>query len=171
MTKLLSTEEMTITLSRIFEMALTEKTVRSSWKWNHDRIIKLRMKRLHSISLVLKKEEMEIRAFVHWSEPYYENDIQVRIYFDNDVVNDLCCSCDHGIIRSACKQSVTTYNSFKRYSVDDIVSVNDFLLKYYRKDRFSESLFDTYNESFQKNGFCFISDHDSVTRETVAFFC
>ena len=163
MKKHLTNQEMVKTLSSIFTVALTTEAVRKSWKWNYNNIIKLRMKKLHTIVLVLGRGEFDIRAVIRWSEPYYKNDIQVRLYLGDEVVNDFCCAYDHNIVKQACKQTLTPFVAFKHYSVDDVDSVEKFLAEYYRRDRFADSLIDTYSAELQKNGFCFISqDRKSV---------
>lgn len=64
------------------------------------------------------------------------------------------------------------YNIFKKYEVK-ADSVKDFLEKYYKKDRYKgheEELLKSYTEEFKKEGFCFISHHDSITGECVAWY-
>lgn len=56
-------------------------------------------------------------------------------------------------------------------------SVAEFLSKYYKRDRYTgrgsnyaESLLRSYQQQADKNGYCFISHHDSSTGEVVSFY-
>lgn len=65
-----------------------------------------------------------------------------------------------------------SYNNFKKYMVNDVSSVKEFLNKYYKKNRINckETLLSNYEEDFNKYGFCFISHHDNITGEVVSFY-
>ncbi|MDX9863227.1 MAG: hypothetical protein RBT34_00325 [Anaerolineaceae bacterium] len=56
-------------------------------------------------------------------------------------------------------------------------SVADFLARYYKTDRYhgrgkeyAAILLASYEKDFAKDGFCFISRHDSKTGQVVSFF-
>lgn len=66
---------------------------------------------------------------------------------------------------------------FRQYQVNDVETVEAFLNRYYRPDRYTgrgddyaASLLASYRHEFVERGFVFISHHDSVTGRTVAFF-
>lgn len=66
--------------------------------------------------------------------------------------------------------------SFRRYQVP-ASSVKDFLDRYYKPDRYTgrgdsyaASLLQTYEQSVTLYGFAFISRHDSITGEIVAYY-
>lgn len=68
------------------------------------------------------------------------------------------------------------YEGFKKYKVD-AASVEDFLSRYYKSSRYTgrgpeyaECLLTSYKKQLQQDGFTFISHHDSVTGEVVAFY-
>lgn len=68
----------------------------------------------------------------------------------------------------------TQYDTFKKYAVP-AASVRDFLLRYYRPERFTELCTigvrtKSHEEDVQCDGYTFISHHDSVTGRIVAFF-
>lgn len=77
-----------------------------------------------------------------------------------------------------------SYDTFKKYRVNDVNSVAEFLDKYYKTDRYysrdkyfpelengySGYLLNNYEQEFRKNGFCFILHHDSRTGDIVAFY-
>jgi len=71
---------------------------------------------------------------------------------------------------------ITTYERMKKYAVP-ADSVDDFLNRYYKRDRYTgrgpeyaACLLKSYTEEFEEYGFCFISHHDSNTGEVVAFY-
>ena len=146
------------------------RSVRDSWKCNHDNIVRLRMKRTHSAVLVLGKGEFDVRVVIRWSEPYYKNDIQVRLYLGDDVVGDFFCAYDRNIFVQAYRQAAPPFVVNKQYQVDDVNSVDEFLENYYKRDRFTDSLVDTYKERLQKEGYCSICHHDSKTGKVVSYY-
>lgn len=69
------------------------------------------------------------------------------------------------------------YETFLKYKVSDVSSVAEFLDRYYKKDRYTgrgqeyaAGLLKTYEGEFKKDGYTFISHHDSVTGKVVAFY-
>lgn len=59
--------------------------------------------------------------------------------------------------------------AFEQYAVK-ASSVSNFLDTYYKKSRYTDSLLKSYEVEFKKNGFVFISKHDSSTGEVVSWF-
>ena len=69
-----------------------------------------------------------------------------------------------------------SYELFKKYAVP-ADSVEDFLNKYYKRDRYTgrgpeyaACLLASYKKDFEDDGFCMTSHHDSNTGEVVAFY-
>ena len=69
-----------------------------------------------------------------------------------------------------------SFEAFKKYSVP-ADNVADFLARYYKRNRYTvrgeeyaTCLIQSYTEEFKREGFCFISHHDSNTGEVVAFY-
>jgi hypothetical protein len=48
-------------------------------------------------------------------------------------------------------------------------SVGDFLTRYYRKDRWTPTLLETYEQEFKRYGYVCTSRHDNVTGEFIAW--
>lgn len=70
----------------------------------------------------------------------------------------------------------TSYEMFKKYKVE-ANGVEDFLKKYTKYDRhegrgkdYVECRIKSYKEELKECGFCFMSHHDSVTGEIVAYY-
>jgi len=68
-------------------------------------------------------------------------------------------------------------NLFRKYEVKDVRTIEEFLTRYYKQDRYTgrgeayaKELLNDYKESFAKEGFIIISRHDSSTGSTVSFF-
>lgn len=71
----------------------------------------------------------------------------------------------------------STYESFRKYQVNDVSSVEEFLKKYTKHDRhegrgkeYVESRINSYTEEFEKDGFTFMSHHESITGQVVSFY-
>lgn len=61
------------------------------------------------------------------------------------------------------------------YQVEGITSVEEFLSRYYKAERYTGRgadyaalLLASYNREMSERGYCFISSHDSVTGRTVS---
>lgn len=74
------------------------------------------------------------------------------------------------------KKQTSSYDLFLKYKVD-ADSVEDFLNKYHKQSRYTgrgreyaEWLLKSYEEEFKKNGFCFMTHHNSITGRTVAYY-
>lgn len=74
------------------------------------------------------------------------------------------------------KKDYNQYESFKKYRVE-ADSIEDFLKKYTKHNKYEEPIkgyvecrIKSFYEEFKKHGFCFITHHDSVTGEIVAYF-
>lgn len=48
-------------------------------------------------------------------------------------------------------------------------SVEDYLDRYYKKNRFTPELLDSYREDFKKDGYVCTSHHDNVVGEFIAW--
>lgn len=71
---------------------------------------------------------------------------------------------------------------YRQDQVQDVATVAEFLARYYRPERYtgrnqikgwenySAGLLASYEREFENNGFVFISHHDSITGQVVAFF-
>jgi hypothetical protein len=66
---------------------------------------------------------------------------------------------------------------FRKYAVDDVTTVTEFLDKYYKRSRYTDwgeeyaaVLLAHHQADFDRDGFDIISHHDSKTGETVAFY-
>lgn len=57
---------------------------------------------------------------------------------------------------------------FDKYAVE-ADSVADFLVRYYRRERYTDTLLASYEEEFNELGICWISHHDNVTGDVVSF--
>lgn len=49
-------------------------------------------------------------------------------------------------------------------------SVKDFVLKYYKKERLTNTMIETKEREFKNFGYCTISHHDSNTAKIVRYF-
>jgi len=65
----------------------------------------------------------------------------------------------------------------RKYQVNDVKTVAEFLARYYKKDRYTgrgeeyaAGLLASYQDDFNTLGVCWASHHDNVTGEIVAFF-
>lgn len=72
--------------------------------------------------------------------------------------------------------SFNGFEHFKKYRVE-ANSVEDFLNKYHKQSsytgqgkEYAKCILESYKEEHYKNGFCFISHHDSNTGEVVAYY-
>ena len=66
---------------------------------------------------------------------------------------------------------------FKKYQVLDVKTVEEFLSRYYRADRYTargkeyaDALLKNYTEDFEENGYTYIDKHGSNTGQTVSFY-
>jgi hypothetical protein len=69
-----------------------------------------------------------------------------------------------------------SYEAFKKYEVK-AESIEDFLKRYTKHDRhfgrgneYAAARIKSYTEDFNKQGFCFMSRHESVTGQCVAYY-
>ena len=69
-----------------------------------------------------------------------------------------------------------SYKHFKKYEVP-ADSIEDFLQKYTKHNRhsgrgeeYTQVRIASYTEEFEKQGFCFMSHHESVTGQVVAWY-
>jgi hypothetical protein len=53
--------------------------------------------------------------------------------------------------------------------VTDVRTVDEFLKKYYIKDRWTPTLLNSYREFYKQFGYCVISKHDCITGEAISF--
>jgi hypothetical protein len=60
-------------------------------------------------------------------------------------------------------------DNFRKYQVQ-ADSVADFLNRYYRPDRMTPTLIEVYQKEVDRNGYTFISHHDSITGRIVSFY-
>ncbi len=65
---------------------------------------------------------------------------------------------------------------FKKYAVHNVLTVGEFLKKFYRPERYTgrgeeyaKVLFDSYTAQYADEGIVWISKHDSVTGKLVSF--
>jgi hypothetical protein len=75
------------------------------------------------------------------------------------------------------KKNVSGYDSFKKYQVTDVQTVEEFLKKYTkykahegRGDEYVKVRIASFKEELEKYGYCFITHHDSITGECVSFY-
>lgn len=61
------------------------------------------------------------------------------------------------------------YEKMKKYKVE-ADSVEDFLKKYYKPERYTESLLQKYKKELEEQGYCFISAHDCVMGRAAAYY-
>ena len=71
---------------------------------------------------------------------------------------------------------MTLYERMKKYKVE-ADSVEDFLNKYYKPERYTDRgeeyaqyLLQQYKEELKEKGYCFISGHDCVMGRAVAYY-
>jgi hypothetical protein len=71
----------------------------------------------------------------------------------------------------------SAFESFKKYRVTDVATVEEFLARYYKRDRYTGRgneyaaiLLESHTRDFETNGFDIISHHDSNTGEVVSFY-
>ena len=61
------------------------------------------------------------------------------------------------------------YETFKKYQVE-ADSVTDFISKYYRPERITDTLIESNEAHVKEFGFTFISNHDSITHSIVSYY-
>ena len=158
-------------LGDFFTVALTAKTARDRIKQNRKVLLGLKQKKLHTGCFGLMSTDIhELNAVINWSEPWVRNDIRITIYLNDEVIRELICDYDPEVIAKAYKMAATPYNRHFADRVDDVHSVESFLGEYYKPDRFTDTLIDTYTKEFERFGFCLISKHDSRTGSVVAYY-
>lgn len=66
---------------------------------------------------------------------------------------------------------------FKEYQVNDVDSLEEFNLKYYKPERYKEqgigymqTVLSSQRKAIDKQGYTIISKHDSITGRVVAYF-
>jgi hypothetical protein len=69
------------------------------------------------------------------------------------------------------------YDGFKKYAINDVKNMEEFLQKYTKHDRhygrgeeYAKSRIKSYQEKFDRDGFTFMSRHESVTGQIVSFY-
>jgi 1,4-alpha-glucan branching enzyme len=74
-------------------------------------------------------------------------------------------------------QMWNAYDAFKQYAVTDVSTVAEFLKKYTKYDRhegrgqeYAENRLKNYQVDFDKEGFVWMTRHDSVTGQMVSFY-
>jgi len=74
-------------------------------------------------------------------------------------------------------KQVTVYKLFKKNAVTDVKTVEQFLNKYYKPDRYTgrgdeyaRTLLESYKKDFANDGVVLICHHDSVTGKAVSFY-
>jgi len=75
------------------------------------------------------------------------------------------------------QREIDLKENFKKYQVTDCKTLEDFLKKYYKEDRYfgrgeeyAKSLLEFHQEYLNDYGYDFISRHDSVTGRIVSFY-
>lgn len=168
MTKSINKDSAIKTLSSIIRLSLTTNSVKDNWGYNYSCIINLKQRKTSNVVLNLASgNSFDVRAVIRLTDV----DIQIRLYLDDEVVSDMVYHTDNPgqIVRESCRIGFTSYNSFHKDMVD-AESVEDFINRYYRPERITDTLVDTYKERFNSEGFCFISHHDSRTGSIVSYY-
>lgn len=70
-----------------------------------------------------------------------------------------------------------TYEEFKKFQVTDVKTLEEFLAKHTKYDRhfgrgeeYVKARTKSYREDIEKDGFTFMSKHESVTGQIVSFY-
>ena len=153
-------------LSAMFDISLTSKTLSmDKLKQNASIITNLRMRKINVGCLCLANTKgFDVRAVIRLG-----GTIEIRTYLDDDVVKDVFCEYDKSILPAACRVGAT---NFHRSFVDRVEadSVEDFLNRYYKLERFADTLVDVYKTELNKTGYCSISKYDSRTGKSVSYY-